>query len=318
MRRRQFGSRQETVPAMGLGALEIGRDWGPRGEGRARPGEEQAFALLKTALEAGIDLWDTAPAYQLSEARIGAFLKKNPVEVFLSTKTGELFDENGKQYYDFTAAGTDKFIKKSLEKLGRRIDALFIHCGPDEEEVVKGDAVFSAMDKARSDGNVRYLGVSPNTIRGLRLTVESGRFDAVQMNFNAFEQEAAPMIERAAQKGMAVFIRGALAIGFATDRAKKFRAGFPDLESEFKKISATLSESGIDFREALFRFAAWQPGATVLLSGTKHPEHLLRNAQWVDKGALPPAVHKLIKSLSKWKPVLDKYYEAIFSARQES
>jgi len=313
MQRRNLGASDQTVPIVGLGALEIGRDWGLPGPERGRPQEEAAFELLRAALDCGVDLWDTAPAYQLSEKRIGSFLAQSPADVFISTKTGELFDDEGNQLYDFSKEGTKRFIARSLENLQvERIDMLFIHCGADEVDVIESDEAFAVMDDARGEGEIRFLGTSPNTVAGAEATIGCGLYDAIQINFNAFEQEMAPQIERAAGQGMAVFVRGSLAMGFATERAARFRAKFPELQTELAGVERQLAEAGLDLREALLRFAAWYPGVTLVLSGTKHPEHLRGNVAAVNRGPLPEEIERAIRGLSRWQPVVAHYYAAIF------
>ncbi|HOM57430.1 MAG TPA: aldo/keto reductase, partial [Candidatus Latescibacteria bacterium] len=72
MEYRILGRTGLRVSEIGLGALEIGRDWGiPVGTDFGRPDEKGAERLLNAALDAGITIIDTAPAYQLSEERIG-------------------------------------------------------------------------------------------------------------------------------------------------------------------------------------------------------------------------------------------------------
>ena len=60
--------------SLGLGLISIARQWGVRPA--PLPGAAEIDELLETALECGIRLFDTAPAYAASEARLGAWLRR--------------------------------------------------------------------------------------------------------------------------------------------------------------------------------------------------------------------------------------------------
>lgn len=84
------------VSEIGLGALEIGRDWGIVDGDMGKPDEEQAIRVLELAVRLGINLIDSARAYVLSEERIGKALAAGRLkrdEIVLATKAGEHFDE---------------------------------------------------------------------------------------------------------------------------------------------------------------------------------------------------------------------------------
>ncbi|HEX2689575.1 MAG TPA: aldo/keto reductase, partial [Kofleriaceae bacterium] len=76
---RPFGRTGLRVPALGLGAGEIGA---------AELDEREVEALLRTAVELGVTLIDTARSYGLSEERIGRYLGPVRDQVVLSTKVG--------------------------------------------------------------------------------------------------------------------------------------------------------------------------------------------------------------------------------------
>ena len=76
MKTRKLGRTDLQVSEIGFGALEIGRPWGLPIEGDfAIPSEREVQALLDRALGLGINFIDTAPAYMLSEERLGRLLK---------------------------------------------------------------------------------------------------------------------------------------------------------------------------------------------------------------------------------------------------
>ena len=78
------------LPRLGLGTVAFGRDWGLKYARRARlPSDAELDQLLGTALDLGVTLLDTAPAYGTSEERLGQLLRQWPGRFLLSTKVGE-------------------------------------------------------------------------------------------------------------------------------------------------------------------------------------------------------------------------------------
>src|SRR5216683_2024122 len=80
------------VSRLGLGTVKFGRNEKlkyPGGDGFAMPADGEIEFLLDVALECGINLLDTAPAYGTSEERLGKLMGARRNEFFLVTKTGE-------------------------------------------------------------------------------------------------------------------------------------------------------------------------------------------------------------------------------------
>src|SRR5690348_3747969 len=96
MVRRTLGKTGLSVSPIAFGAFKIGRNEKIKyAQGYPLPTEEETARLLNGLLDLGINLIDTAPAYGLSEERIGRHISRRRGEFILSTKFGETF-ENGK------------------------------------------------------------------------------------------------------------------------------------------------------------------------------------------------------------------------------
>jgi len=77
------------VTPIGYGAFKIGRNEGIKyPQGYALPSEAEVGRLLNGVLDLGVNLIDTAPAYGLSEHRIGQAIGHRRREYVLSTKVG--------------------------------------------------------------------------------------------------------------------------------------------------------------------------------------------------------------------------------------
>jgi len=146
------------VSGLGLGALEVGRPWGIRGDGDLGqpPPLQEAEEFLNHILDAGVNFIDTAAAYWASEERIGSAISHRRDEYILATKWGEWCDENG-SIYSYSPGEMWKFLESSLTKLRTdRIDLYQIHSAP-LDVLERGDAL-AEMQKAKEQGKIRFIG----------------------------------------------------------------------------------------------------------------------------------------------------------------
>ena len=113
---RPLGSTGLYVSPLGLGTVKLGRDQGVKYPDRFRiPDDTQALALLNQARELGINLIDTAPAYGISEERLGPLLRGQRQDWVIVSKVGEEFS-NGASHFDFTPAHTRFSLERSLRR----------------------------------------------------------------------------------------------------------------------------------------------------------------------------------------------------------
>src|SRR6516225_4981960 len=124
----------KRVSRLGLGTVKFGRNEKvnyPGGGGFALPSDAEIETLLELALECGINLIDTAPAYGTAEERLGKALRARRQAFFLVTKTGEEFSA-GQSEYRFTAAHTRMSVERSLRRLDTDfLDCVLVHCSRD-------------------------------------------------------------------------------------------------------------------------------------------------------------------------------------------
>lgn len=178
---------------LGLGLLSIGRVWGV---GQVEPPpDHEAQDLLLRAVELGIRVFDTAPAYAASEARLGRFLNQvGPARrqnLVVMTKAGEHWDsDRGASFVDHRRDALCRSIDRSLELLGR-IDVLQIHKAT--RGVVRDPAVMAALDHARASG-ITTFGASVSDLEAGSAAIETGVYQALQFPLNVASQTFAPLL----------------------------------------------------------------------------------------------------------------------------
>ena len=155
------------VTVIGWGAFKIGRNEGVKyPTGYDLPTDEAAARLIHAVIDMGIGVIDTAPAYGLSEARLGAALGSRRDGIFLSSKVGEVF-ERGSSTYDFTERACAESLTRSLDKLRtHRLDLVWVHSNGDDEAILREGGAVRALAHAKADGRVGAIGFSPKSQAG--------------------------------------------------------------------------------------------------------------------------------------------------------
>ncbi len=128
MNPRRLGRTGLSISPIGFGGFKIGRNQKAKYPAAYElPTEDAVEELLHGLLHLGITYFDTAPAYGLSEERIGRLLHKRRGEFVLATKVGENFSD-GSSEYDFTAEGVMASAVRSLDRLKTDVlDVLLLH-----------------------------------------------------------------------------------------------------------------------------------------------------------------------------------------------
>ena len=274
LQRRPLGATGLNVTLVGLGALEIGRDWGiGDGAARERPDEAGAAAVLSSALDLGINLIDTASAYHRSEERIGKFASTRRSEYVLASKCGEHSAEPD-TYYDYSYDAIRASIRRSRELLRCDvIDVMQIHFGPEPAKVLDDGDCVRAMKDAREAGEIRFLGASING-DVLARCIDSGDFQVVQVGYSLLHPEDAPLISKARDRGIGVLIRSGFAGGWLTPRILTAPP-----EKRPPKAQALLEVCDGDATKLYalaLHFLARHDGVSSILVGTKSPQNLAR------------------------------------------
>lgn len=228
---RPLGRTGLSVTPIGYGAFKIGRNEGikyPRSYDL--PSDESASQLLNAVLDMGINFIDTAPAYGLSEQRIGAAISHRREEFVLSTKVGETFDA-GRSIYDFSTKAVRASLERSLRNLRTDvIDLVFVHSDGRDLIVLNETDVVSTLKDFKKRGLIRAIGFSGKTVEGARQSLSWA--DAIMVEYHPQDQSHASVIHEAAGAGIGVIIKKPLASGrIPPQQAIPFLLGNPAISS---------------------------------------------------------------------------------------
>src|SRR4051812_38201093 len=198
MEKRQLGKTDMQVTVLGFGGAEIGY------EGATT---ETVQTLLNSALDAGLNVIDTAECYETSEELIGQTVSHRRDEFYLFTKVGH---PRGVGSEDWSAASVLESIERSLRRMKTdRVDLVQLHsCS---ESVLRKGEVITALQTARERGYTRYIGYSGDG-HAAKYAAECGAFDSLQISISIADQEALEMaLPLARHCGMGVIAKRPIA-----------------------------------------------------------------------------------------------------------
>jgi aryl-alcohol dehydrogenase-like predicted oxidoreductase len=210
MVRRKLGNTGLSVSPISFGAFKIGRNEKIKyAQSYPLPSEEETAKLLNGILDIGINLIDTAPAYGLSEERIGRHIGHRRTEFILATKVGETF-EDGKSIYDFFEKAIRASIERSLKRLRTdHVDFLFIHSDGRDLEIQNAPL----MRRLKKEGKTRFIGMSGKTVEGAQAALEWA--DALMIEYHPKDTSHQQLID---ETDKAILIKKPLAAGHLSPR----------------------------------------------------------------------------------------------------
>jgi aryl-alcohol dehydrogenase-like predicted oxidoreductase len=313
MEHRRFGRSQFDVAAVGFGAWGIGG----RTSGDSSYGDTDdsvSRAAIRCAIEAGVDFFDTAPAYGNghSEYLLGEVLSGADDRIVIATKVGRTTWTDPP---NFSPDAIRSSLYSSLKRLGRaRVDILWLH-SPDVSALLADDAVFAVMDELVKSGHARVWGVSCQSPDDALRILDHRRVEALQVNLNMLDLRAVDcgLLNRATQEQIAIVARTPLCFGFLTgavDETTYFAKGDHRRawslaqvarwsEGARRAMEISGSESGDEACVAALRFCLSFPAVACVLPGALRSEETAVHARAGRLGPLPATQVKEIMSLNR-------------------
>lgn len=211
MQPRPLGRSGLNVTPIGYGAFKIGRNQRIKySQQYELPSDEEVETLLNGVLDLGLGYIDTAPAYGLSEERIGRFLSHRRGEFVLSTKVGETFD--GESSYDYSVPAVRESVHRSLERLRTDVlDLVFVHSNGDDLDILYETPVVETLMDLKGQGLIRAIGFSGKTVEGARESLAWA--DAIMVEYHLRDRSHGDVIRLAGKQGVGVVVKKGLASG---------------------------------------------------------------------------------------------------------
>ena len=241
--RRRFGRHDVTVSALGFGGHHLGD----------APDEKTAIRIVQEAVEGGITFFDNCWEYRRGKTELwmGAGLKGCRDKVFLMTKTCP----HGRD-----ASLALQMLEESLTRLQTdHIDLWQVHgmgFGNDAELFIRPNGAAEALERARKDGKVHFVGFTGHKDPKVHLAMLNTGFpfDSVQMPLNPFDASFAISFEREVLPELNK--RGIAALGMKplSGRGEPIKEGVLTAEEALRyamSLPVVTTISGVDSLEVL-------------------------------------------------------------------
>ena len=266
---------------------------------------QKAVALIRQALELGVNFLDTAQTYG-TEPVVGEAIKIMPRDkVVISTK---------KTLPPSDHSNPEQEVRRGLEQSLKQLDTDYIDIyhlhgvEPKDYDYVK-TWLMPAMRRFKEEGKIRFIGVTEGFVqdqqhRMLRDSLKQDLWDVVMVGFNLLNPSARhtvfPVTKRQRVGTLNMF-----AVRRALSQPKRLKEMVAELLEQGEIPGGALNpDDPLDFvltgsdaatlPEAAYRFCRHEPGVDVVLTGTGNPAHLQENVAAILKPALPrPVIDKL-------------------------
>jgi len=309
---RSFPRMGRDVGVIGLGAWQLGADWGT-------VNEDDAHATLQAAADAGVTFFDTADVYGdgRSEKVIGAFVRDHP-GITVATKMGRRVPQDPAAYtLDNFRAWTDR----SRANLGvDTLDLVQLHCPP--TPVYSTGAVYDALDTLVQEKRIAAYGVSVEKADEALAAIERPGTASIQIILNALRLKPLErVLPAAAEAGVGIIARVPLASGLLSGKYDEHTTFAADDHRTYNRHGEAFDVgetfSGVDFATGLeavrrlrplvpagatmaqfaLRWVVDQSGVTVVIPGARNPEQARGNASVAGLAPLDQATQDAVAAV---------------------
>ncbi len=201
------------VSELGFGAWQLGVE-----SGWKAVSEAEADRMIRTALDHGINFFDTAPTYGngTSEARLGKVLGGlDRSRIVINTKFGRL--DTGE--VDFSAGRIRESVERSLKRLQvEYLDSVIIHSPPSELLDGNQNDHYGILDRLIEEGKIRAYGASVDLASEITTLLTTSNARVFQAFFNILHQDCKGAFEAVENRGATVIAKIPFDSGWLTGK----------------------------------------------------------------------------------------------------
>lgn len=291
----------------GLQIPEFGIGTSPFGGLFASVSESAVADVISTSMEMGLNYFDTAPHYGMgsAEVRLGRNINHLPRSSFVvSTKVGRLIvpsekaDDPGwenstaavERIFDFSAAGVERSLLESLERLKMEsVEMVFIH-DPDGAADQAISEAYPVLERLRAEGIVRTIGIGITSNEIPTRFINETDIDVVliALKYTLLDQSAATeLLPTALRKGVSVIAGGVFNSGILTNpkvgATFNYEPASPEVLARAQKIEKFFVDRGVSLAQAALQFPMQHPAISAILVGCRSADEVTTNVALYNK-----------------------------------
>lgn len=300
---RTLGRTGLNVSLLGIGT------GGPSAFGqRSGVPEADVHRLVRRALDAGVNIFDTAAGYLESEAILGRALKGVPRESYiLATKFTPEQDDEIVSPEDVVAS-----VERSLTRLQTdSVEVLQFHGVRPQQYPAVMDRLLPAVLQLRDQGKCRWLGITEQygedgAHEMLQMALRDNHFATAMVGYNMLNQSADRLVyPQCLEHNVGVFIMFAVRRVLATpDRLRETVADLKrrglvatDALPDQRPLDWLIHGDVESVPSAAYKFTAMHPAVSTVLSGTANLEHFENNLRALADPVLPAPDYARLQQL---------------------
>jgi len=267
MNHRILGRTGMHVSEIAFGGVEIGMPYGIGIQSeKDMLTKNEAISLLHSALESGINFFDTARIYGNSEQIMGKAFHDRRDQVILCSKCRHFAGPDGAiPSYQELKTIIEASLSESMAALRTDfLDIFMLHQAT--PRILANDDVSRIMADLKTSGEVRAIGVSTYSAEETVKAIEAGIWDVIQLPFNLLDQRQQPCFSQAAEAGIAIVIRSVLLKGLLSDRGRNLHPALKDVEIHIRNYTKIQKDKYPDLPTLATKFAlSFEEIASVLI-----------------------------------------------------
>jgi len=278
----------------------------------APPPRDAAERVLRTALECGVTMFDTAALYGFgaNEELLGAVLKPHRADIVLASKCGMFRNEAGVRTIDARPDTLRRTCDDSLTRLKTDvIDLYYLH--RKDPHVPIEDSI-GALSGLVQQGKVRTIGLSEVSAATVRQAHAVHPVTAIQSEYSLWTRNPEiAVLDACRELGVTFVAFSPLARGFlcgelrnpdAELEARDIRRAMPRFTTEnyarnlrlLDEYGAIASEAGCTWAQLALAWLLAKEPFIVPIPGTRQPSHVIEN---MAAAGLPPLAASLVARL---------------------
>ena len=257
--------------------------------------------LINTALESGINYFDTAPLYGhgLAEQRLGRILGKVSKPFVLQTKVGRVLnwvekadpvpwfpdaDPHIQPVFDYSADGIKRSFNESLERMGvDHIDIALMHDAENHIPQAINDA-YPVLADLKRQGIIKAIGIGINFCDAAIEIMKNVDLDIALLagRYTLLDQSAQnKLLPYALERKVDITIGGVFNSGVLADPKPgatfEYLPASDEIIAKAQAIGAFLKNLGIPLTAAALQFPLRHPAVTSVLTGSRNSSELTSN-----------------------------------------